>query len=264
MDLGEQPADAVGQVGRFLGLVVVDQHAEVGQGVVAGVYAAQEVGQGLGGVGNDVSVAGVGLGRGGVQVGDAAHRQIWQIGAPVRRRRGRPRRVAHRSWRAGRRRRSRFRGRRVRRTGPVVGSRPEVAAPSCSRRPSGDRLTVWWVPLTTSRPQTLRSRPRPLVLVGAVRPLPSLFDETDVLVDGAPNVGRLVIRDLPGLSGHVPTSGLSMPPDLATTPRTINDRGDESYRTWRPETPPDEGARGRQKSIAVSPPGLLGEVTRLS
>ena len=82
MDLGQQPADPVRQPGRLLGLVVVeaDQHGQLRQCLLTDVDPPQRVRQGPCGVGDDIGVAGVGLGLPGVQVGDPTHRQPRQIG----------------------------------------------------------------------------------------------------------------------------------------------------------------------------------------
>lgn len=62
MDLGEQPADAVGHPGGLAGQVVVeaDEDFEFSEGFIADVDAAQRVRQRPGGVGDDVGVAGAG------------------------------------------------------------------------------------------------------------------------------------------------------------------------------------------------------------
>ncbi|GAA0986606.1 hypothetical protein GCM10009555_064370 [Acrocarpospora macrocephala] len=82
VDGDQQAADAVGQPGRFSGQVVVesDENLKLGKGFVAGVDAAQGVREGSGGVGDDVSVAGVGLGVAGVHVGQSPHGQPGQVG----------------------------------------------------------------------------------------------------------------------------------------------------------------------------------------
>jgi hypothetical protein len=82
VDLGEQAADAVADPGGLGGLVVVeaDQHAELGEYLLADVDPAQCVRHGAGGLGDDVGVAGVGFGRAGMQVGDPAHGQPGQVG----------------------------------------------------------------------------------------------------------------------------------------------------------------------------------------
>jgi hypothetical protein len=82
VDLGEQAADAVADPGGLGGLVVVetDEHAELGEHLLADVDPAQRVRHGAGGLGDDVGVPGVGLGRARMQVGDPAHGQPGQVG----------------------------------------------------------------------------------------------------------------------------------------------------------------------------------------
>ncbi|GAA3613694.1 hypothetical protein GCM10022236_14520 [Microlunatus ginsengisoli] len=82
MDLGEQSTDPVRQAGRFRGQVVVepDQHLQLGESFLADVDPARGVGKGSGGVGDDVGVASVGLGRPGLQIGDPTHRQTREVG----------------------------------------------------------------------------------------------------------------------------------------------------------------------------------------
>ncbi|GAA2387779.1 hypothetical protein GCM10010170_098960 [Dactylosporangium salmoneum] len=60
VDLGEQPADAVGQAGGFTGEVVIeaDQDLQLGQGLIGDIDAAQRVRQRAGGVGDDIRAAG--------------------------------------------------------------------------------------------------------------------------------------------------------------------------------------------------------------
>ena len=76
------PADAIAQPGGLLGLVVVeaDQHPELGQHFFSGIDPAQRARHGPGGLGDDVGIAGVGLGRPRVQVSNPAHRQAGQVG----------------------------------------------------------------------------------------------------------------------------------------------------------------------------------------
>ena len=82
MDLGEQSTEPVRQAGRFGGQVVVepDQNLELGQRFLADVDSAQRMRNGPGRVGDHIRVAGVGLGRPRVQIGDPAHRQTGQVG----------------------------------------------------------------------------------------------------------------------------------------------------------------------------------------
>ena len=63
VNLGEQPADPVGQPGRFAGEVVVepDQDFQLCQRFVADIDPAQRVGHGAGRVGDHIGVAGIGL-----------------------------------------------------------------------------------------------------------------------------------------------------------------------------------------------------------
>lgn len=82
MDLGEQPADAIGDAGDLIGqvIVVADQHLSLGERVIAGVDAAQRMRQRPGGVGNHIGVTGVGLRGARVQVSEPAHHQAGQMG----------------------------------------------------------------------------------------------------------------------------------------------------------------------------------------
>jgi len=81
VDLGEQTPDPVGQPGGLGGEVVVvaDQDGQLGQRLIGQVDPAQGARHRPGGLGDDVGVAGVGLGRARVQVGDAPHRQPGQV-----------------------------------------------------------------------------------------------------------------------------------------------------------------------------------------
>lgn len=82
MDLGEHAPDAVRHSGGFGGEVVVepDGDFQLSQGLVTDVDPPQRVGQGAGGVSDDVGVAGIGLRRARVQVSDSPHRQAGQVG----------------------------------------------------------------------------------------------------------------------------------------------------------------------------------------
>ena len=79
--MGQQATDVVDQPGGLLSEVVViaDKDLELGQSVVAHVYAAQRVRQSAGRVSNDERIAGVGLRLARVQVGDTPHRQTRQV-----------------------------------------------------------------------------------------------------------------------------------------------------------------------------------------
>ncbi len=82
VDAGKQAADAVAGACRLAREVVVeaDQDTELGEGFIAGVDAAQRVRHGAGRVGDDVGVAGVGLGLSRIEIGNAPHRQARQVG----------------------------------------------------------------------------------------------------------------------------------------------------------------------------------------
>lgn len=82
VDGGEQSAQPVGGAGGVLGEVVVvaQDHGQFGPHALVGLDGVQQVGQGAGGVGDDVGIAGVGLAGAGVQIGQPAHRQAWQVG----------------------------------------------------------------------------------------------------------------------------------------------------------------------------------------
>jgi hypothetical protein len=78
----QRVAQSIGQLGRLPGEVVVvaSQYREFGEGLVVAADAAQGVGHGARGVGDDVGVAGISLGLTRVQVSDSAHRQPGQVG----------------------------------------------------------------------------------------------------------------------------------------------------------------------------------------
>ncbi|BFO16800.1 hypothetical protein SHKM778_31880 [Streptomyces sp. KM77-8] len=81
MDLGQQPAQTVLGAGDLAGQVVVEahEHVQLGDGLVVRRQVTQSVRHGAGGIGDDRSVAGVGLRLAGVEVGDPPHRQSRQI-----------------------------------------------------------------------------------------------------------------------------------------------------------------------------------------
>jgi len=82
VDGGEQSAQQVGGAGGVLGKVVVvsQSHGQFGPHALVGVDGMQQVGHGARGIGDDVGIAGVGFARAGVQIGESAHRQAWQVG----------------------------------------------------------------------------------------------------------------------------------------------------------------------------------------
>ena len=55
--------------------VIPGQHGQLDGGLLVRPHPAKGMGQGSCGVGDDVGVAGIGLGLTGVQVGDSPHRQ---------------------------------------------------------------------------------------------------------------------------------------------------------------------------------------------
>ena len=77
VDLRQQATDAVADPGGLGGQVVVvaDQDLQLGERLITGVDTPQRVGQGPGGVSDDVSVTGVGLRGAGVQISEPSHRQ---------------------------------------------------------------------------------------------------------------------------------------------------------------------------------------------
>lgn len=82
MDGSEQSAQPVGGAGGVLGEVVVvaQDHGQFGPHTLVWVDGVQQVGQGAGGTGDDIGIAGVGLARAGVQIGRPTHRQAREIG----------------------------------------------------------------------------------------------------------------------------------------------------------------------------------------
>ncbi len=82
MDLGEQAANAVAGLSDLSGEIIVEaaQHGELGELFIGQSQRAQCMRHRAGGFGNDRSVAGIGLGFTGMQIGDAAHGQSRQIG----------------------------------------------------------------------------------------------------------------------------------------------------------------------------------------
>ena len=73
-------ADAVFDLGDLRGQVIVKaaQHTQFSELITVSLEGAQGMGHGAGRLGDDGSVAGIGLGLPGVQVGDAPHRQSRQ------------------------------------------------------------------------------------------------------------------------------------------------------------------------------------------
>jgi hypothetical protein len=74
-----QPVGQPGRLGGKVG-VVTGEHRELDRGVLLNAHPSQRVGQGASSVGDDVRVAGVGLGLTGVQIGDPPHRQPRRVG----------------------------------------------------------------------------------------------------------------------------------------------------------------------------------------
>lgn len=81
-DGSEQSAQPVGGAGGVPGEVAVvpPDHDRFGPHAFPGVDGVQQVGQGAGGIGHDVAVAGVGLATPRVQVGESTHRQAREMG----------------------------------------------------------------------------------------------------------------------------------------------------------------------------------------
>nr|WP_255678302.1 hypothetical protein [Pseudonocardia sp. ICBG1142] len=82
VDVQQGVAQPVGQPGGLSGEVVVvaGEHGEFGQGFVVGADPAQGVRHAARGLGDDVSIAGVGLALSRVQVDDPAHHQLRKVG----------------------------------------------------------------------------------------------------------------------------------------------------------------------------------------
>lgn len=74
-------ADSVADAGCFAGEIVIetDQHIQLGECVIAGIYSPQRVGHGPGRIGDDERIPRISFGLPGIQICDAAHRQTWKV-----------------------------------------------------------------------------------------------------------------------------------------------------------------------------------------
>lgn len=81
VDLGEQSADAVADLGDLPGEVIIEaaEHRQFRDLLVRDGDGAERVGHRAGGVGDDRRVSGIGFRLSGVKVGDASHHQPRQI-----------------------------------------------------------------------------------------------------------------------------------------------------------------------------------------